>query len=213
MNFNKLSIIFFISLAFTFPLRANDSIPFKSAKQWSIFTAGATFTTVGAVSNSSFNRFNITQHFKQKHSAFDAIQYAPLAFPWAMKALGVPTRSGWSRMATSQALSTLLMAGSVSLLKDNTPSLRPDGTDMRSFPSGHSGGSFSAMLALYRWVPKKIGIPAVILAALVALSRLYVGVHYPTDILAGCLVGLVCSTAAYYLVQMVREKLEEKKNG
>lgn len=83
----------------------------------------------------------------------------------------------------------------------------------RSFPSGHSGGSFSAMLALYRWVPKKIGIPAVILAALVALSRLYVGVHYPTDILAGCLVGLVCSTAAYYLVQMVREKLEEKKNG
>lgn len=83
----------------------------------------------------------------------------------------------------------------------------------RSFPSGHSGGSFSAMFALYRWVPKKIGIPAVILAALVALSRLYVGVHYPTDILTGCLVGLVCSTAAYYLVQVARKKLEEKKNG
>lgn len=81
-----------------------------------------------------------------------------------------------------------------------------DVSPYRSFPSGHSGGSFSAMLALYRWVPKKIGIPAVILAALVALSRLYVGVHYPTDILAGFLVGLVCSTVAYYLVQKVRKK-------
>ena len=82
----------------------------------------------------------------------------------------------------------------------------------RSFPSGHSGGSFSAMLALYRWVPKKIGIPAVVLAALVALSRLYVGVHYPTDILAGLLVGVVCSTGAYYLVQAGRKKTPQKAN-
>lgn len=76
----------------------------------------------------------------------------------------------------------------------------------RSFPSGHSGGAFSAMFALYRWVSKKIGIPALILAALVALSRLYVGVHHPTDILAGCLVGFVCGTVAYYLVQWARRK-------
>ena len=41
----------------------------------------------------------------------------------------------------------------------------------RSFPSGHSGGSFAAMFALYRWVPKKIGVPALFLATLVALSR------------------------------------------
>ena len=83
----------------------------------------------------------------------------------------------------------------------------------KSFPSGHSGGSFSAMFALCRWVPKKIGIPALLLAALVALSRLYVGVHYPTDILAGCLVGFICSFLAYKIVKMVQKKIEEKKNG
>ena len=84
----------------------------------------------------------------------------------------------------------------------------------RSFPSGHSGGAFSAMSAVYRWVPKKIGIPALVLAALVALSRLYVGVHYPTDIIAGCVIGFACSFVAKCLVQKILKKLEEKKvNG
>lgn len=81
-----------------------------------------------------------------------------------------------------------------------------DVSPYRSFPSGHSGGSFAAMFALYKWVPKKIGIPAIVLAALVALSRLYVGVHYPTDILAGCVVGFMCSVWAYYLVKFVSKK-------
>ena len=80
----------------------------------------------------------------------------------------------------------------------------------RSFPSGHSGGSFAAMLALSKWVPKKIGIPSIILAIMVALSRLYVGVHYPTDILGGLVVGLVCSFAAYRIVKSVMRKREER---
>ena len=80
-----------------------------------------------------------------------------------------------------------------------------------SFPSGHSGGSFAAMFALYRWVPKKIGVPALFLATLVALSRLYVGVHYPTDILGGFVIGFICSALAYAVVKMVMNKLGEKK--
>lgn len=84
----------------------------------------------------------------------------------------------------------------------------------RSFPSGHSGGSFAAMFALYKWVPKKIGVPALFLASLVAVSRLYVGVHYPTDIIGGCIIGFICSVLAYQVVQLVRKKMGEKKvNG
>ena len=83
-----------------------------------------------------------------------------------------------------------------------------------SFPSGHTSGSFSAMFALYRWVPKKIGIPALVLAGLIAISRLYVGVHYPTDLLGGLVVGFICSVWAYHIVQVVRRKIGEKKaNG
>lgn len=84
----------------------------------------------------------------------------------------------------------------------------------KSFPSGHSGGAFAAMFALYRWVPKKIGVPALILAALVALSRLYVGVHYPTDIITGCVVGFMCSVWAHYIVTQLMKKEERRKlNG
>lgn len=59
-----------------------------------------------------------------------------------------------------------------------------------SFPSGHSAASFAGAWALYKSAPRKYGIAAVVLAALIALSRLYVGVHYPTDVLAGAAIGI-----------------------
>ena len=77
---------------------------------------------------------------------------------------------------------------------------------LRSFPSGHTSGSFSAMFALNKWVPKKIGISAIVLATFVALSRLYVGVHYPTDILGGLAVGIVSSFVAYRIVKSFMQK-------
>ena len=58
-----------------------------------------------------------------------------------------------------------------------------------SFPSGHTCASIGAALAMYPFLERKWGIPLVILAVLISLSRLYVGVHYPTDVLGGAVVG------------------------
>lgn len=59
-----------------------------------------------------------------------------------------------------------------------------------SFPSGHSAASFAVAWVIFRNAPKKYGIPVLILAFLISLSRLYVGIHYPTDVLCGILIGI-----------------------
>ena len=70
-----------------------------------------------------------------------------------------------------------------------------------SFPSGHSVSSFAVAFVLYQLLPKRYGVPAVIIAVLIALSRLYLGVHYPSDVLAGMIIGLVISKTAIWLTK------------
>lgn len=59
-----------------------------------------------------------------------------------------------------------------------------------SFPSGHTGASFASAVSIYRQLPKKFAVFFVILASLIAFSRLYVGIHYPTDVLGGLVTGI-----------------------
>lgn len=78
-----------------------------------------------------------------------------------------------------------------------------------SFPSGHTSSSFAAAAVFYRHLPKKFGIPSVVLAGLIGFSRLYVGVHYPTDVIAGVLMGILLSYLAEYLVNLFSNKLKK----
>lgn len=65
--------------------------------------------------------------------------------------------------------------------------------DPNSFPSGHTSASFACALAWWRTLPRRwMRSTGVALAALMGLSRLYVGVHFPTDVLCGALIGSLC---------------------
>lgn len=59
-----------------------------------------------------------------------------------------------------------------------------------SFPSGHTGASFASAVSIYKQIPKKFAIFFIVLASLIAFSRLYVGIHYPTDVLGGLVTGI-----------------------
>lgn len=90
----------------------------------------------------------------------------------------------------------------------------PAATDF-SFPSCHSYGSFAAAAVLFVY-RKKWGIPALFLAAAIGFSRLYLFVHYPTDVAVGAFLGLATGVAAYRMVTAVlawrQKKVEEYKH-
>lgn len=65
-----------------------------------------------------------------------------------------------------------------------------------SFPSGHTGASFAFATTVFLY-DKKLGVLAYILAFAISYSRMYVGVHYPTDILGGIVLGSSVSLAMY----------------
>ena len=69
-----------------------------------------------------------------------------------------------------------------------------------SFPSGHTASSFAAAWIISRNL-KKAALAAYILAAAIAFSRLYLMVHYPSDILGGILLGTVCAVCAEALLK------------
>ena len=66
-----------------------------------------------------------------------------------------------------------------------------------SFPSGHTASSFVVAVVLYLELPKKYGVPALILAVFISVSRLYLGVHYPTDVLVGAITGSLIAVAVH----------------
>lgn len=78
-----------------------------------------------------------------------------------------------------------------------------------SFPSGHTIASFEAAVVI-ALNSKKLGIPAMILAVLIAFSRLYLYLHYPTDVLFSVILGSALAFLGNYLAQKIMDKLPEK---
>lgn len=81
-----------------------------------------------------------------------------------------------------------------------------------SFPSGHTIASFEASVVLLK-NNKWMGIPAVILAVLIAFSRLYLYVHYPTDVIFSVFAGILFAFLGDALANKVVTRLPAKRKG
>ncbi len=85
-----------------------------------------------------------------------------------------------------------------------------------SFPSGHTGASFAVATALCFAGSRKLGIPALILSFLIAFSRLYLYVHYPTDVLAAMVLGTLTGLVGILVIRGLERKfpaLRDKSEG
>jgi undecaprenyl-diphosphatase len=108
-------------------------------------------------------------------------------------------------VASSAALASLLSHA----LKDATNRERPDvptllpQPDTHAFPSGHASTSFACATVLGAFAPS-FRVPLYVLAALIAWSRVYVGAHWPLDVLAGALLGIGVGLAVVAAARALR---------
>lgn len=119
-----------------------------------------------------------------------------------------------------RALAAAAIAGLVvTLLKETTerarppladPALDPLGVvpDSTSFPSGHSATAFAAAIAVGMAYPR-LRVPLLALAAIVALSRVYLGMHYWSDVVVGSLLGVAIGLTTCRLCVLARRSPRE----
>ena len=141
-----------------------------------------------------------------KKSADDYLQYSPLAVMVGLKALGVEGRSSWGRMVVSDAFSAALTAGIVGTLKNTTNVTRPDGSNNKSFPSGHTATAFMAATMLtkeYGDLSPWVGIGAYSVAAATGLMRVANNKHWLSDVLTGAGVGILATEAGYWITDLI----------
>ena len=81
-----------------------------------------------------------------------------------------------------------------------------------SFPSGHTAAAFAAAFALFLY-HKRAGSAALILAILMGFSRLYLFVHFPSDVIAGALLGLIFGFIGYKFALRRNKKAPNTGNG
>jgi membrane-associated phospholipid phosphatase len=111
------------------------------------------------------------------------------SYSLAAIAIGLPlvkhdTNGAW------QAGGSIASAQIISLgLKSAFPELRPDGSDRKSFPSGHTAQSFAAAATIYNREGKSLGIPAFVVASLVGFARVKADKHHWYDVAAGAAIG------------------------
>ncbi|MCQ2456167.1 MAG: phosphatase PAP2 family protein [Clostridia bacterium] len=82
--------------------------------------------------------------------------------------------------------------------------------DDPSFPSGHTLACFEATFALL-FNKNKLWIPALVLSLIVGFSRMYLYVHFPTDVLGGAIFGTLFAVIGYLIVDRVYKAIEKRK--
>lgn len=130
------------------------------------------------------------------------------------------TRKRLPRATVAAVLAVTTAAMIVTLLKDLFDRARPSVADpglnpiglvpaSASFPSGHAATAFAAAVAIALIYPR-LGRPLLVLAAVVALSRVYLGVHYVLDVAVGTLLGIAVGIAAAWVVTAVARSPRER---
>lgn len=167
--------------------------------QSGILTGGAALTTIALFVEAEGGNEGLLgegfaddlSHWAEPAFGFGAIAACPAI--WAMGGLtSSESLEETGRELTGGMLLTYAIDGA---LKLGVVRKRPDGSDAMSFPSAHSAAAACMAAVLWERYGPEAGIPAAAIASLVAVSRIQIGRHFPSDVIAGLAIGAACGLA------------------
>ena len=195
-----------------------DSIPeeanterhnFTDSRLYQMTFVGAPLIVTGLFMKGEDSHFRSLRNDYMKefrHTYDNYSQYLPLAVMFGMKTAGVKSRDSWGRMLASDAFSAAIMGGVVESVKRSAKVERPDGSDNRSFPSGHTATAFMAATMLtkeYGHISPWIGIGAYSVAAGTGMMRVANNKHWVSDVLTGAGIGIIATELGYYIADII----------
>lgn len=198
-------------------LNSADTIPsahlgkhsFSQSPLYQITAVGLPLVATGFIMKGEDNHiYRLRNDYAKNFSSTidNYIQYLPGAVMLGMKACGVEGRSSWGRMLTSDAFTVAIMASLVNASKYTVKVKRPDGSNDKSFPSGHTATAFMTATMLtkeYGHLSPWVGIGAYTVATGTGVMRIANNKHWLSDVFTGAGIGVISTELGYYLADLV----------
>lgn len=159
------------------------------------------------------------EHDDKKVNLDDYAQYSTFLSVYALNALGIQGKNNFKDRTIVLATAYLIVGGSVNIIKKTSKVTRPDGSDTRSFPSGHTATAFMGAEFLhqeYKGVSDWYGITGYVVAAGTGLYRMSNEKHWLTDVATGAGIGILSTKVAYWIHPLIKKTIfkdKDKGNG
>jgi hypothetical protein len=145
----------------------------------------------------------------------DFSQYSPFLSVYALNAMGIQGKNNFKDRTIVLTTAYLIMGSSVNILKKTSKVERPDGSNARSFPSGHTATAFMGAEFLrqeYKDVSDWYGITGYVVAAGTGLFRIYNEKHWLTDVATGAGIGILSTKIAYWIHPLIKKTIFKDKD-
>lgn len=137
------------------------------------------------------------------------LEFAPAVAVYGLNVAGVKGRNKILDASIICGISLILMEASVNLIKNTSDRIRPDESDDRSFPSGHTAMAFAGAEFLkqeYNDVSPWYGIAGYAVATTTGIFRMYNNKHWFSDVVAGAGFGIISTKLAYLTYPYLKRK-------
>jgi membrane-associated phospholipid phosphatase len=160
--------------------------------------------------NNTFRREVLRGNPSFRTNIDDFMQVSPAVAVYALNLAGIKGKHNLFDRTLILTISVAMEQSVAMILKNNTYQVRPDGTNFRSFPSGHTANGFATAEFLYQEykdVSPLYGIAGYAVAAATGALRMFNNRHWFSDVVAGAGIGIISTKIVYRVYPWISSKL------